>query len=584
MDKSKDTARPRGLRWVVALLAVVLASVMIPAAASAGGGSFPSAGGGDPQRVNAPLLNWNGGLTQLQKCFAFGTDIATLEAWAVDEGFGVLAGLKLNSTFVLENWTGTGLGPIATNQNRSIVVTGGFVPVVRGGGISVHLCFSSDWTSQKPGLAVIKGTFSGPALEFVLAAQDEFPWGISLQLGLHENEPQDQHQWLAGWMTLTNPELVNEPADSPNPDAITKNKFPKGEIPHMAKKSGYDLRVRVNGLLPLGNKKGKLPEVLTLPGDYALLAGGTAEGGGWAIDGRDPWCVVPGSCPLAWDVHDDKALSKSILDPVGHAGDHVPGVCNGYAATGATIDAVDNCLGGESFSTVFGDVSTPFGVFFGAPFELAGFSTVGPFDETRPWETLLSDGKLDYGDAMMPAAKLIAWIHPASKDKPLGGAGKLTSIEKEDVYSIDLNGDGDTEDAHELYAPFYEQYIPATSRGPISSGTDGVANANNFYGFKNVYGVYENWDFVDKVYHPGGYSECIRDWGHENGPDDKAVRLENNDNMAYLPNLRPLPRGVNKTTLWTDEHGEAFFHWKPGYGFNFLAIPGVFIDDNKACD
>lgn len=596
MDKTVGASRPRGLRWVFLLVAALLVSVMIPTMASAGGGDRGKHRIALPQQKNAPLWNTNGGSTRLQKCFPLTHDLVELDAWAVENGYAGIAGMKLNATYVLENWTGTGLGPVSTNQNRSIVIKGEFrkhhgADVVSSDGLRIKawLCFSADWTSQKAGLAVIKGTFSGPALEGVLQYSYR---GIEGYLGMNENEVLDQHQWLAGWLQLMTPELVNEPADSPNPDGITKDKFPKGEIPHMAGKSGYDYRVRVKFLLPLGDKKGSFgKDVATLPDDFEALAKA------FAIDGSDPWCSVPGVCYGAWDIHDDWFLPASKKDDtIDHANEHSSYKCRGEAEPSHVNgyepgpDVVDNCRGGYDFSHMYGMTR--------------GFA-VGPFDETRPRETWLPDGKVDAGDFAAPAVEIQASILPATKEKPLGGAGYLSPVYKEDVYSQDKNGNGkwyscyDYEipvdadqavidgkrhkkckaDPHELYAPFYSQNIPATSRGPLSSGTTGVSNPNNFYGFK-TYGVYHNWEFADKVWTHYTKTECVQQYGHNTYGD---IETES-EKQTIRPKLRPAPYGVQKAIVYTDEHGEAWFHWNPGRGFNFLSIPGVFVDDNGACD
>lgn len=586
MDSSKKALRPRGVRWIFALMITMLAAVMIPAVAAAGEGHngdyhkknrIP-----DPQTRNAPLLNWNGGETRLQKCFGLRWDLVELQEQYSGAGFSGLIGLKLNGLFVVENWTGDGLGPVATNRTDRILVKGklynGHDATGRNGEkIKAYVCFSADFTSQKAGLAVIKGVFSGPTIEWLI----EFGYVTDFELGLSINTPLDEHQWLAGWMQLTDPELVNEPADSPNPDGITKKKAPEGEIPNMAGKSGHDLRVRVKGILPLGSKKGGFgKDYAVLPDDYAALA---EE---FAVDKYDIWNE---RSPIAWDVHDDNAppAAKTAAEHIAteHVYQHHYPECSGdvphepstpgryhgdpdrvYPA----VDSVDNCTGHpRRFSTVFGRISDEF--------------TWGPFDELKPKSTLLSDGKLDFGDAMMPPVRIDAKIAPPSKDKPLGGAGNLSKVKKTDVYSIDWNGDGDVRDEHELYAPFYETRIPATSAGPMSSGTTGVKNPNNFTGFLK-YGLYQYWSFADYIRTPRSSSDCAKDYGHRYTPTGDAIREDGSRKHSIYPNLRPLPYGKQTVALYTDEHGEAWFHWNPGKGFNYDAIPGVFTDINGACD
>ena len=112
------------------------------------------------------------------------------------------------------------------------------------------------------------------------------------------------------------------------------------------------------------------------------------------------------------------------------------------------------------FSTVFGTPST------------AGH-TIGPFDPIYPFDTMLSDGKVDAGDAPMPAAQIDVTIKdndPTDKTD-ISGVGYLFPSWKTEVYSRDGKGgniwNGDENSpimAHNFYAPFYSQYIPATSR------------------------------------------------------------------------------------------------------------------------
>jgi hypothetical protein len=577
MESSKKTARPRGVRWVLGLLVVALAALMVPAIASAQEEPkrhyIP-----DPMESVIPSFNNNGGVTRLQKCFSLTHDVVELEKWYVDSGFGLILGKKMNATHVLENWTGSGLGPVSTNSNRSIVVKGTFRPhkgPVRetrdGRRIKSYLCFSSDWTSQKAGLAVIKATYSGPALEAIL--KFSYRRSIDFEIGLNENEVLDQHVYLTGWLQLTNPVLTNE-ADGFDTDGITKTKNAKGEIANMAGKSGYDLQLRVKYLLPLGSKKGSFgKDVAVLPDDYAALAAAFAVS-------SNPDCSIPGQCPLAWDVHDDwNSPADSKSKPEHNLDQHVYGKCIYKTGSSdkpvATVDQVDNCLGGHSFTTVFGTLS--------------GSPTMGPFDPLLPRETLLSDGKTDAGDFQGPPTRATIWIDQNSGAKgDISGAGYLGEVDKEDVYNVDWNGNGSwasknkhgkyVADPHELYAPFYTTYIPATSRGPLSSGTTGVKNPNNFAGYLR-FGGYDYWEFADYKENGHTYTECVRDYGH----DSDGKRNESSD-IAYMPNQRPAPYGAYSVEIYLDEHGEGGVHWYPGEGFYYDSIPGVTTDNNGACD
>src|SRR5439155_23328067 len=101
--------------------------------------------------------------------------------------------------------------------------------------------------------------------------------------------------------------------------------------------------------------------------------------------------------------------------------------------------------------------------------------------------------KVDAGDAPMPAAQIDVTIkdNVAANKSDIGGVGYLNPSDKTEVYSRDGLG---TEKAHNFYAPFYSQYIPATARptdagGSVygaapASGIDGSGDADGFGGFQ----------------------------------------------------------------------------------------------------
>ena len=143
-----------------------------------------------------------------------------------------------------------------------------------------------------------------------------------------------------------------------------------------------------------------------------------------------------------------------------------------------TVDAVDNCRGPRNVAGYNADFG-PFSRVFGDRVNGAEGQGAGPFDPLRP-QTLLSDGKLDAGDAPMPAARVDVEI-AANTPGGINGAGALEKADKTEVYSRDGNG---TASPHNLYAPYYKQWIPATSAedvNPRASGTDWFVQ-NNFPG------------------------------------------------------------------------------------------------------
>ena len=65
---------------------------------------------------------------------------------------------------------------------------------------------------------------------------------------------------------------------------------------------------------------------------------------------------------------------------------------------------MDNCPRTVGDLTSFGDQYGPFSTVFGTLSRAE--HTIGPFDPIYPYDTMLSDGILDWGDAPMPAAQI----------------------------------------------------------------------------------------------------------------------------------------------------------------------------------
>ena len=247
---------------------------------------------------------------------------------------------------------------------------------------------------------------------------------------------------------------------------------------------------------------------------------------------------------MAWDIHDDDLATE------GHT---ATSMCGGVAA----IDAVDNCLGG-------GEVGR-FSRIIGGTGHLNG-ETVGPFDPARPDTSFLPDGKLDFGDAPMPAARI---------DVDLAGSvGALAAADKHVLYSRNRTGAASAAfpgNAHNLYAPFYVSALPGDwsqiRPGYTSSGTTGPI-ANNFPGYQTAgilnQGVrgYHFWDLLDTTSR-GGFNTC-RDVGGT-GQFGPGVFI-------------PRPTGINSATVYTDEHGEAILQFRPDVGA--VLAP----DANGRCD
>ena len=333
------------------------------------------------------------------------------------------------------------------------------------------------------------------------------------------------HQFQAAWLNLTPPTLHEVSALDPTGDPFLGDPLGDGNFP--AGGNSGRVQVKLKGTLPLlGNytELGLGPQI-TLPDQWADLARALATD-------ADPFNMSPWG---RWDIHDDDVL---------------------YASP--SLDGVDSVLA-DPFSfyrKVLGDVST-------AP-------TAGPFDPQRPGETFLSDGKLDAGDAPMPAARVDVAIAPNSGALgDISGVGSLGSVSKQTVYSRDHFG---TASDHNIYAPFNQQWIPATAAGAAASGIDGGA-ANNFNGFL-VNGLYTNWDVAATfATAAGGDTNCLL----------RRESVKNIDSINWGKTFRQLPSGAQTIAVYTDEHGEAQVSYTPGTGMFFDSLRAI-MNDNGGCD
>jgi hypothetical protein len=311
-----------------------------------------------------------------------------------------------------------------------------------------------------------------------------------------------------------------------------------------------DARVLVTGRVPINSEFQQdwgLPGQLVLPTDWARLATSGIASTEWTL--RDQNQDIDPS--QYWDIHDSSSPVSTDTPDI-----HVPGYC---AGTSTTTDQVDNCVvnvGGEfgPFSRIFGDAG----------------SGVGPFDPNYS-ETLLSDGLLNAADAPMPPLR-VDFVNSG----PFGFFVNSPLSDKHVVYS--RNGLG-SNTAHNLYAPYYGEYIPATSRNITgeAGGTDGPflgvvppPGTNNFEGYL-VYGLYHFWDF--------GGAQIVRN--ALDGPS--PCRLRDNTPPG-LGVFRPLNAGPQVVAIYTDEHGEARISWLPGVGSDAFGTSVGFVDVNGGCD
>ena len=374
-----------------------------------------------------------------------------------------------------------------------------------GGEQAGRTCWAIDLDSVNPGMTRIK----------MAVDNTEQPGSPSLK-----------HDFLVIWLNMSAP-VLTELGDTAFPGLGVGDPLGDGNFTPVAGayKNGL-IRARVTGSFTDLHGAAR-----TLPTDWASLAGV------YAFD-------TSGYNPMAWDIHDDE--TEAALHTA-------TSMCGGLALT----DAVDNCLGGGEvgrFSRLIGGTGHLFG------------ETVGPFDPARPDTSLLPDGKLDAGDAPMPAARV---------DVELAGTvGALAAADKHVLYSRNRTGAASAaflNNAHNLYAPFYMAAIPGDwsqiRPGYTTSGVTGPI-ANNFPDFQTAgifnAGVrgYHYWDLLNPL-RRNDFNAC-RDVGGTGqfGPG------------AFIPK----PTGIYSATVYTDEHGEAIVQFLPDVGATL--VPNA----NGLCD
>ena len=263
---------------------------------------------------------------------------------------------------------------------------------------------------------------------------------------------------------------------------------------------------------------------------------------------------------MRWDIHDE------LVDEDGNTLTTTGG--RGLNATDKVTNVADptpNWYGFSSFTRAGVTTSQ-----FPNPLDLpaSDYGTTGPFDPNYAEETLLPDGQLNKGDAPMPAARIDFSIAPNTNPLAGGssdGVGSFVSASKAKTYSMDDTGSDGT--AKNLFAPYYGQFIPATSRDLFgyASGVDGALITNNFPGFL-TFGYTPNWSAFGLNYVAPTATSCNRTIG----------------------NLRTTPSGDQTSAVYTDEHGEARINFLPGgaegNGFYFDALNTIPNDSNRGCD
>jgi uncharacterized protein YggU (UPF0235/DUF167 family) len=489
----------------------------------------------NPLSTNIPYLAWRGEHVRLVKCEGDlpGTDMEALRA-APRLSDGGLS-LHVRTDVIVEDWSGDPA----------------FKPSVAAGTVDLFLtddglCVKADVLSQRAGLAQIK-------LMVTLDPGND----SGIVDAITRSEILGVHQFLSGWMTLGTPGLVELPVGG---DATSLDRFDASDAP------SHDgvLDVTVSGTIPLQNgfETLGLGGTATLPADWPALARALASDRN--PDNSDP--------AYRWDIHDGMTAAEGHGTP-----------CPVADIVG---DAVDNCAGGLSFSRWF-DADGPAGPI--GPIDLGRTSpdSIGPFDPQRPDETLLGDGQLTADDAPMPAARIDVSIAGNAGGTDTAGIGSLHKSSKREFFSRDraegANAGSGADSAHNLFAPFYSAYIPATADGsfllggtPVS-GTDGPAVGNDFPGFLVGDGNGGEGDFADydNTYN---YWDIAHVFRSSLGTPTTCL-----NRMDESPARRLTPLGAQSVAVYTDEHGHAQVAYRPGTGAYYDNLP-VIRNANGGCD
>jgi hypothetical protein len=391
-----------------------------------------------------------------------------------------------------------------------------------------------------------------PCVRFDMVSSDAGLARVKLVVSDRDNVPIVKHQFLMIWLSLGGIDIdevgKNDPTGDQPEGSDAEIGDPKGDGTFLAGDPFGRVQVKVTGRFPHPLASGGS---FLLPHDWPKIAA-------YFANDNNPY---NGDDTERWDIHDDQDEGR----------DHVRryhGFCD--YANSWTNDDVDNC---EIFW--FSNRLGPFSNVFGS-----GVQAGGPFDPLRPG-TLLSNGKtedgpVDWADAPMPATRVDIEIAPNSGKKgDISGAGQLLKSDKADVYSRDGNG---WIKKHNLYAPYYSQWIPATAAVdagiPEASGIDGPQKGNNFEGFL-LSGLYENWDTFPLRWANDHKTEC-----------NKYVdfRYSILDGRGPYDVERVTPKGPQKVAVYTDEHGEAQVRYDPyAGGFYYDNLP-VVRNDNRGCD
>jgi hypothetical protein len=433
-------------------------------------------------------------------------------------------------------------------------------------------CVYTEFMSEKAGVSFIKMQVNATTVAPEVASPNFVPGGATYV-----------KQFIVAWMDMSAPVVTGggtvDPGDICDPKYMDSLKVRDLRDPFALCDPTIDNRHRitatVTGNIPLlANYRSWATSLgtdhLTMPTDWLKFA--TVAARSSQPDRDTPQWITN------WDIHDEITPAGPN---VGAAEGHVvrPAQCLATDSNPLnTIDTGDNCVGTANLTSLISPLQ-PAG-------ELGGFSTVltnlsraghtvGPFDPVYTFDTMLSNGVVDAGDAPMPAAQIDVTIQENTGTAgDISGVGYLYQEWKGQDKSRDLKG---TDVAHNLDQAFYSQYIPATDRPVDAAGSPyGAVQPTGITGLKGGTALpgfwwtptdaYRNWDFAyNASLHPGTDSKCLNYQSYPSGE----------------PTFRPLPYGKSDVTIYTDEHGQAETNFVPGLGFYFS---NAGANSNGSCD
>jgi hypothetical protein len=549
----------------------------------------------NPLTSNVPILAWKGGEVKLVACSPY-----------------IRPGRGQDVQFRVQKFSGD-VGNSGTNPVNKLSGTEEIINATGITGLDGQGCAKANYDSTVAGLASIHMTVTqavpqGGAESARTSSKRARAAGLSLF----------EHDFIVGWMKMNAPSLdeissteptgssgVNSHSDNTRGDVenLAANKVsndpldpdqlgdPLGDGVFNAGENNGRFTSSVTGSIPIRSgffDDDDLGSSITLPNDWSALADAMATDQDSAIS--------KAAAATRWDIHDDQGLNDV----------HVPGTGCQNEVTDAQVDAVDNCTVTNSigFGADMGSYSRLLETGIPAPlaqtlFGLTGGGignlVIGPFDSVFPDGSLLTDGKLDAGDAPMPPARVDYKILD-SPTNATDGIGSFEEASKPDAYSRDGEAGYLTQEkVGNLYAPFYVQTPTVKAREALSlltggalpgteaSGVDSALFTGNFPGVGSLPGlsadnplaqfVYPNWVFA---------ATPVEAMGTDNGCNSQMSKQNLLTSGPQPWDQYQTPDGFQQVSVLTDEHGEAQGEYDPGTGF-YNAGRGV-KNTNGGCD